>query len=837
MTATSTHANAPEIARTMRLFVAPGKLGEVRIIRRTGGTMGFFFAFDQINIAATQAANFDTAKAKGLYLVMNEIDPATLNGRECLSIQNTDLTKDIDISRRRWVLIDFDPSSSDRGANDSATDAEKAAAMELREVVYEYLRGLGFPDAVFADSGNGGHLLFRVDLANDWDGGGLIARLLKSLAKRFSTDRVGVDISVHNAARITKLYGSTARKGDDRPERPHRVSALQSVPDCADGIVTRELIEAVLQELGGGSLLEQPREETNGHGGNLDGFTPDKGKLILPDTFPVGGRHDTLLKFAGAVRSFGSNETEIVEFLRIINRTRCGGGKPDDELQKIARDYALKDCNLPMKALIESDDQAKVEAAERQQKLKQSLEYASKRLASGDALSEIVLKLKTTIEQLTAQNEPQTFNTMTSAELDAAELSTEYLVSDVLARHQSTIIAAAKKSLKTNIAIDLTLSLASRCYFLGKFHIPTAVRVALMSGESGDATIQETAKRIARSKLWPNLADYENAVWSFDLPRLGQPQTKLELTKFIADHALDVLIIDPAYLCLDLGDDAGNLFSVGKKLRELTDIQHATGCTVVIVHHNKKSPGAFSDPFAVPELESIAWSGFQEWARQWLLIGRREKYNPEAAGSHRLWLSAGGSAGHSGLWAVDIEEGNLSDQGGRRWEVVIETASTAIAETIEQREQSKVSRDEQKTKKRIAADAEKLLKVYQKLPQGDTPKAVRETAGLNPPRFAPANRKLIDDGLIEACRIKKHTREEDAYRLRTSAAGTGGTGGTVPEQIPAVPAGSVVVELTPYKGEFNPPPHTHQHQHKNNSEDSSGIKNAQAAELFPAGAA
>ena len=121
------NANAPEIARTMRLFVAPGQLGEVRIIQRTGGTLGFFFAFDQIDIAAKQAANFDTAKAKGLYLVMNEIDPATLNGRGCLSIQKGDLTKDIDIRCRRWVLIDFDPASPDRGADDSATDAEKAS--------------------------------------------------------------------------------------------------------------------------------------------------------------------------------------------------------------------------------------------------------------------------------------------------------------------------------------------------------------------------------------------------------------------------------------------------------------------------------------------------------------------------------------------------------------------------------------------------------------------------------------------------------------------------------------------------------------------------------------
>ncbi len=404
--------------------------------------------------------------------------------------------------------------------------------------------------------------------------------------------------------------------------------AIQSVPDGDDGVVTCELIEAVLKELAGpgADLFSESRAENNGDAtGNLiDGFTA-RPKLILPETFPAGGRHDMLLKVAGAVRSFGADAVEITEILRVINRTRCSGGKPDDELQKIARDYAVKDCNLSMKVLIESDDQGKVEAAERQQKLKRSIEQAFKRLASGDDPGDVILKLRNVIEDVTAQIQPQMFRTMTSAELDAADLKTEYLVDDVLARHQSSIIAAAKKSLKTNVAIDLTLSLASRCPFLGRFYIRNAVRVALMSGESGDATIQETARRIARSKLWPNLADYANAVWSFDLPRLGQPQTKRELTKFINDNALDVLIVDPTYLCLDLGDDAGNLFSVGKKFRELTDLQRETGCTVIIVHHNKKPTG---DPFAIPELDSIAWAGFQEWARQWLLIGRREAYNP-----------------------------------------------------------------------------------------------------------------------------------------------------------------------------------------------------------------
>ena len=130
-------------------------------------------------------------------------------------------------------------------------------------------------------------------------------------------------------------------------------------------------------------------------------------------------------------------------------------------------------------------------------------------------------------------------------------------------------------------------------------------------------------------------------------------------------------------------------------------------------------------------------------------------------------------------WAVDIEEGSRKDEGGSPCEVSVPVASSAVAENIEQRETAK----EQMRKAKLKADGEKLLKVYQKYPQGETAKVIREAAGLNPTRFVPANQKLVDDGLIEACRIKKHTREENAFRLRTSDAGTGGT---VPEQIPPV---------------------------------------------------
>ena len=787
-------AQVCEIAKTLKLFVAAGDIGEIRVIG-SGTPFGIYFRYEDIDQAAAQAANYSTT-AKGVYLVMNRIDPA-LSDRPQL-VEAHKLTTDADITRRLRLLIDFDPSSPERGANDSATDAEKEAARLKMEEVYEWLRERFWPEAAFADSGNGWHLLFAIDLPNDEPTKQLINRFLKALAQRFSDDHVGVDVSVHNASRITKLYGTAARKGEDRPQRPHRLSRLLSVPEgmavVSNILIAKATIDALAEATpatADASLFDRPATASLRIDGDTHTLTTPK--LILPDTFPVGGRHDMLVRSAGAVRSIGMNEAEICETLRILNRTRCNGDKPDDELMKIARDFGSKDVNLPMKALIECQTDEQVENAQRQQKLRHALQHALKGLGEGRDVTEVADTISTVLGTITVDSKPQEFKTMTSAELDAADLRTDYLVEDVLARGQPFIVAAAKKMLKTNSSIDLTLALASGCKFLDKFYVPKSVRVALMSGESGDAVIQETARRIAKSKPWMNLRDYTNAIWSFDLPRLGQPQTKRDLTKFIRDLALDVVVVDPAYLCLDLGDDAGNLFAVGKKLAELTDIMHNTGCTIGIVHHNRK---ATNDQFAAPELESIAWSGFQEWCRQWILLGRREAYDPEQAGSHKLWLSVGGSAGHSGLWALNIEEGSRKDQGGRRWDVSVETASTVIAATIEAREETKVSRAEEKATARITSDSTKLLKVYQRFPKGDTAKFVRETAGLNPPRFAQANLKLLDDKLIEACRIKKHNRDEDAFRLSSH----GGTGGTTAEQSPPVPPSCAVVELPPFRG-------------------------------------
>jgi hypothetical protein len=57
-----------------------------------------------------------------------------------------------------------------------------------------------------------------------------------------------VDQSVFNASRITKLFGSIARKGDDIPERPHRLSRILDAPSAIEP-VPRELLEELAATL------------------------------------------------------------------------------------------------------------------------------------------------------------------------------------------------------------------------------------------------------------------------------------------------------------------------------------------------------------------------------------------------------------------------------------------------------------------------------------------------------------------------------------------------------------------------------------------------------------
>ncbi|NLS94149.1 MAG: AAA family ATPase [Planctomycetaceae bacterium] len=333
------------------------------------------------------------------------------------------------------------------------------------------------------------------------------------------------------------------------------------------------------------------------------------------------------------------------------------------------------------------------------------------------------------------------FPTVTAAELAIKQIDTPYLVDGILAAGQPCILAGPKKAGKTSVAIDLGVALSIGGHFLGRFPVPTATRTAIMSGESGLATIQDTIRRVADAAgQFP--IDLDNLLICEELPTIGNADDMHALERFLIDNELLVLMIDPSYLAMP-GDDTGNLHIVGARLRSLNDVCHRTGCTLILLHHTTKTLRG-SEQFDPPELEHIAWAGYQEWARQWIIIGRRERYEP-GTGLHRLWMTVGGSAGHSGRWGVDIDEGHFSGPGSRIWDVDVRPSGEIIRDKIDRKSERRREEHE------AAKDA--IVKALSTFPDGDGafPAKLRAMTGIANERLQRLLYALQEDHIVEPC--------------------------------------------------------------------------------------
>ena len=136
--------------------------------------------------------------AKGIYVIPNPVE-ASLLARAANRLRRAgkgDLTGDRDIVRRYWLMVDCDPV---RPSGISATDAEHDAAIGRAMAVEGWLRDRGWGEPMIADSGNGGHLMYRIDLPTD--DGKSVERALVALAARFNDELVKIDTTVFNPAR------------------------------------------------------------------------------------------------------------------------------------------------------------------------------------------------------------------------------------------------------------------------------------------------------------------------------------------------------------------------------------------------------------------------------------------------------------------------------------------------------------------------------------------------------------------------------------------------------------------------------------------------------------
>jgi len=318
---------------------------------------------------------------------------------------------------------------------------------------------------------------------------------------------------------------------------------------------------------------------------------------------------------------------------------------------------------------------------------------------------------------------------MTWAELDAIETQIDYLIDDVMAAMQPMVIGGASKTLKTSIMIAMAIAMATGQKLCGRWQAGrrtvtrpgkrrtqtveswTPLRVGIISGESGSTVLKDTARRIAAA-MGVTPGDAGACIeWSADLPDPSAGSGLSDVRRWVERSRLDVLYLDPAYLLFPgAGQHAANVMIMGAAIAGLFRVLQDTGATPCMLHHTSRgaSRGKTGEP---ADLADLAMAGFPEVAAQWMLIARRQKYTFD--GSHKLWLTIGGRAGHSSLVGLDIAEGLRSDPGGRRWEARVHTQAELDAAEAEQRETaSQTALEEKVTRLRpaiIAAFGEQAL--------------------------------------------------------------------------------------------------------------------------------
>lgn len=296
-----------------------------------------------------------------------------------------------------------------------------------------------------------------------------------------------------------------------------------------------------------------------------------------------------------------------------------------------------------------------------------------------------------------APNRYQTL-AINAADLWTKVITRDYLIEDILVKNEPMIIGGPSKALKTSIALDMAISIATGTKFLDKWEVKEPRSVMFISGESGESTLQENLRSMAISKgLGP--ADLRRLDIGFRLPKLDALDCVEDLLAELKAKEISVVFIDPLYRSLRVGENASNVYAMGEQLELIAEKIHRAGLTTILLHHFRKQGRNYSE---APELEDLSQSGVAEFGRQFILLKRKSSY--EYDGKHALWFSWGGSAGHQGAGVLDVFTGTRSV--GLTWQVTYRTEQAWKAYQDELKALAKEGKEESLREKILLAIGE-----------------------------------------------------------------------------------------------------------------------------------
>ena len=217
-------------------FVGDGNFTEVRILGKFSYS-GYFRSFDNLVRQLEPYTNMDDEQ---IYFVLNKISDDCYARPQCEKFVKSPkvTTKDDEIVRRKFLLLDFDPIR--RSQTNSSSEQFELAHKKAQDV-FRFLREKGWSEPIICVSGNGWHILVPVDLPCNKETDKIIKDFYTYMGSVFTDDKVEFDEKVFTNARLTKLYSTWAKKGANVPSNPWRQSKIVYIPQ----VITPTPIEKI----------------------------------------------------------------------------------------------------------------------------------------------------------------------------------------------------------------------------------------------------------------------------------------------------------------------------------------------------------------------------------------------------------------------------------------------------------------------------------------------------------------------------------------------------------------------------------------------------------------
>jgi P4 family phage/plasmid primase-like protien len=207
---------------------------------RTVATERFCTGVDEAaEAAALIERNYQREDIKAIWSNLQRLKPGETKRKNETIDSYTNLLIDIDRKNKKDA----------QGQKINATEEERKVLLEAANQAAAFLSP-GFGQPVFADSGNGYHLSWRIGDAVDWgkgipveQGQELYKRLLALLKNKFERPDLNmeIDASLDDDTQLITVWGTYNRKYPDLPGRPQRQSEMLSIPGHVEAVLSGDL--------------------------------------------------------------------------------------------------------------------------------------------------------------------------------------------------------------------------------------------------------------------------------------------------------------------------------------------------------------------------------------------------------------------------------------------------------------------------------------------------------------------------------------------------------------------------------------------------------------------